>query len=201
MASIMKKVNGFAASPAGQAKIQHYMEGQLANGKRTTASGAKIISQDRMMAAADEFIRIMGKTWMSYSLPTSVEKHISEMTVGSARMTVSGMELPLFFVGDLHRDSLLAATDYESYSGEWGAYTGDGIDNIVALFNNGYHASAHVYGWWESHADGAFTKSRWIRSRKDREALHFIQQAADDFNANYGSKYNVTVSIADIYER
>ena len=41
----------------------------------------------------------------------------------------------------------------------------------------------------------------WVRSKKDREPLKFIQQAIRDFNGNYGSEFDVTAVIAaDIYE-
>jgi hypothetical protein len=207
MASIMKKVNGFAASPAGQAKIRHYMEGQLAKGKKTTASGAEVVSEARMNEAVDKFIQVLRMTAESYDLPDSVMEHIREMYAGKPRTTAVGCEVPLYFDGNLHRDSLLATTNYEKYSGEYGAYTGEGIDNIVALFNNGYHASTSVYGYWQGHNPSGAARKRdhrgkpgaWVQSRKDRTPLRFIQQAVDDFNGCYGSQYNVTVSIASIY--
>ena len=69
----------------------------------------------------------------------------------------------------------------------------------------------YVYGWWEGHEpteDNAY-RSGWtgsgstdayIRSRKDREGLQFIQQAVQDFNGNYGSDYNVVALAGDDYQ-
>ena len=102
----------------------------------------------------------------------------------------------VYFGGDLHRDSLYS----EGY---------DGVRNIVALLNNGYHAKDYVYGWRDNHAptgdnsyrSGGFnSQDAWIRSRKDREGLNFIGQAIQDFNGNYGADFNVTAVAGDDYE-
>ena len=117
---------------------------------------------------------------------------------GTIIQTEEGFEIPLYFEGDLHRDSLDNDLGYE------------GINNIVALFNNGYHAQNYVYGWWDNHSPSGAAIGHslyndnyaWVRSKKERDALKFIQQAISDFNGNYGSEYNITAVIAaDIYEQ
>ena len=55
-----------------------------------------------------------------------------------------------------------------------------GVDNIIALFNNGYNAYKSIGGYW--HGD-------YITSLQRREALHFIQNAINDFNTRYGKQY------------
>jgi len=98
------------------------------------------------------------------------------------------------FDDDLHRDSL--------YSDGY-----EGVRNIVAVLNNGYHAKNYVYGDWDNHAPTGESKfdgrsidtSAFIRSRKDREGLHFIQQAVQDFNGNYGADFNVTAIVGEDY--
>lgn len=118
--------------------------------------------------------------------------------IGTIIQTEEGFEIPLYFEGDLHRDSLDNDLGYE------------GINNIVALFNNGYHAQNYVYGWWDNHSPSGAAIGHslyndnyaWVRSKKERDALKFIQQAISDFNGNYGSEYNITAVIAaDIYEQ
>ena len=77
----------------------------------------------------------------------------------------------------------------------------------MALLNNGYHAKDYVYGDWDGHSPTGESKfdgrsidtSAYIRSRKDREGLQFIQQAVRDFNGNYGADYNVTAIASDQY--
>ena len=79
----------------------------------------------------------------------------------------------------------------------------------MALLNNGAHAKDYVYGWWNNHSPSgsAFARSMpnddfaWVRSKKDRDALHFIQQAVNDFNGNYGAEYNVTAEAGEAYQQ
>ena len=81
----------------------------------------------------------------------------------------------------LHRDSLYP----QQYP--------QGVDNIIALLNNGINAKAHVYGWWNTaHAN--------VVSVKDRDALHFIQDAIIEFNNQYGNTYKCFAIIDNKYE-
>lgn len=80
----------------------------------------------------------------------------------------------------------------------------------VLLVWDVYHAQNYVYGWWDNHSPSGAAIGHslyndnyaWVRSKKERDALKFIQQAISDFNGNYGSEYNITAVIAaDIYEQ
>ena len=166
--SLSSKLNAWIKSPQGQARLQSKLEEYNRNGVKETAAG------------------------------DSVMKHIDGMSSSGIIQTGDGFEIPLYFEGDLHRDSLENDLGYS------------GIDNIVALFNNGYHAQNYVYGWWDNHSPSGEAVGRslynddyaWVRSKKERDALKFIQQAINDFNGNYGSEYNITAVIAaDIYEQ
>lgn len=70
---------------------------------------------------------------------------------------------------------------------------GYGVDNIVALLNNGYHAQAYVYGYWD-------TAGKEIWSRKDRAAEGFMQTAINTFNTDIGIKYGCTAKLSEKYE-
>lgn len=141
----------------------------------------------------------MKTTAADYDLPESVMEHINGIE-SSGYITKlpnnEGYEIHLSFSGDLHRDSLDNDLGYE------------GVDNIVALFNNGYHAKNFVYGWWDGHKatgdgvlrSGVDTDFAYVRSKKEREALRFIQQAVMDFNASYGAEYGVTAVEGIIYQ-
>jgi hypothetical protein len=169
------------------------------NGVKKTAAGDSVIPETRIYEAAAKFIQVLQMTAKSYDLPDSVMRHIEGMSSsGTIIQTEEGFEIPLYFEGDLHRDSLDNDLGYE------------GINNIVALFNNGYHAQNYVYGWWDNHSPSGAAIGHslyndnyaWVRSKKERDALKFIQQAISDFNGNYGSEYNITAVIAaDIYEQ
>ena len=196
--SLSSKLNAWIRSPQGQARLQGKMAEYTRYGIEKTAAGDSIIPEKRGWEAAAKFIQVLQMTAKSYDLPESVMKHIDEIDIGSIIRIGDGFEVPLYFGGDLHRNSL--ENDATSYGG---------IDNIVALFNNGYHASNYVYGWWDGHSPSGESIGRslhnedfaWVRSKKEREALKFIQQAISDFNGNYGSDYNVTAVAADIYEQ
>ena len=196
--SIGSKLSAWCKSPQGQARIQKKLEEYVRDGVQKTAAGDTVMSEVRMNQIAAKFIEVLQMTARSYALPESVMEHIDGMHSGTVIQTKDGFEIPLFFYGALHRDSLENEMDY------------GGISNIVALFNNGYHASNYVYGWWNGHsATGASVAYSmyndgfaWVRSKKERDALKFIQQAISDFNGNYGSEFNITAIVAaDIYEQ
>ena len=197
--SLSSKLNAWIKSPQGQSRLQNKLEEYNRNGVKKTAAGDSVIPETRIYEAAAKFIQVLQMTAKSYDLPDSVMKHIEGMSSsGTIIQTEEGFEIPLYFEGDLHRDSLDNDLGYE------------GINNIVALFNNGYHAQNYVYGWWDNHSPSGAAIGHslyndtfaWVRSKKERDALKFIQQAISDFNGNYGSEYNITAVIAaDIYEQ
>lgn len=193
----MNKVSAYAKSSAGKEKMSKCIRQYADSGVKQTAAGDKILTEDAMWEAVSKFLYVMRVTAAEYDLPESVMAHINSMeSSGRITETPDGFEVYLYFGGDLHRDSLENDLGY------------DGIDNIVALFNNGYHAKNYVYGWWNGHratGDGALrsgvdTDFAWVRSKKEREPLRFIQQAVMDFNANYGAEYGVTAVAGTAYE-
>lgn len=203
--SLQSKLDAYLRSTAAKKKIDAKMSEYYDSGAKHTASGASLVPEDRMMKASAKFMELLYKNALACDLPESVIKHIRDMCSVSPIQTTDGFELPLFLSGDLHRDSL---------DDGWGVGSNgyNGIDNIVALFNNGYTASNHVYGWWYGHrgttpevrfrsGDLGFgdVGDAWVRSKISREPLHFIQQTIADFNGNYGADYDVTAVAADIY--
>lgn len=195
--SIMSKVSAYAQSSAGKEKMNKRIQQYVSSGVKQTAAGDKILTEDKMWEAVSKFLYVMRVTAAEYGLPESVMEHINGLeSAGQIRKTPDGYEIALYFEGDLHRDSLDNDLGYE------------GVDNIVALFNNGYHARNYVYGWWEGYKatgdgvlrSGVGTDFAWVRSKKEREPLHFIQQAVHDFNANYGADYGVTAVAGTAYE-
>ena len=174
--SLMKKLNTYAATPKGKKAIKDVVDGSKKSGKRL-ASGDKIISEADMDAAADRLIEIIKSL-----LPDSIK------TVGDSlgrslpeEQATGETEVKIYFnEAELRRESLRSDL------------FPDGIDNIVALLNNGYNARNYVYGEWKGH-------NVWVRSRKDREPLLFMQKAVDEFNARYGERYNVTAILDSAY--
>ena len=202
---IMKKVQDFAKSEEGQRRMNAVLKDYRAAGIEQTGAGGRIISAKDMADAAQAMIRILTDHAARSGLPTSVMEHFRLLGStpprklrGDARSGGEDYVVYIRFGGDLHRESLLP----EEY---------DGIDNIVALFNNGYSANNYVYGWWDGHApsggavgelrNAGWTDSVYTRSRKERPALNFIQQAVAEFNATYGAEYSVTATASDEYRQ
>jgi len=194
--SIGSKLNAWVNSPRGQARMQAKLEEYAKNGIGKTAAGDNVVNEEKMFEAADKLISVIRSTAASYGLPASVMAHIDSLDYSRIYTTMPDgtSVIYLYFEDDMHRDSLYP----EGY---------DGVRNIVALLNNGYHAANYVYGHWDNHStaggsvfDGrSIDSSTYIRSRKDREGLHFIQQAVADFNGSYGSEYNATAVAGSEY--
>lgn len=194
--SISSKLNAWANSPRGQAKIQAKLQEYAKNGVTKTAAGDSVVNERKIYEAAAKLISVLQSTARSNGLPASVMRHFDSLQCSKICIMPDGTsEIYIYFGDDLHRDSL--------YSDGY-----DGVHNIIAVLNNGYHASNYVYGDWDNHAptgesrfDGrSIDSSAYIRSRKDREGLHFIQQAIIDFNGNYGSDFNATAIAGDEYQ-
>lgn len=148
------------------------------------ANGEYAIGRKAAVRLADHLIQIIRS-----KLPESIADVGNTLYHTNPRKTPEGgYTITIRFDRSaLHRDSL--ENDYMDYGG---------IDNIVALFNNGYHARDYVYGWWNGHSPTGEALARsnmltedyaWVRSVRDRDGLHFMQAAQDEFNAIYKDKY------------
>ena len=71
-----------------------------------------------------------------------------------------------------------------------GSYTGEGIDNIVSLFDTGYSASGNVYGAWQKR------NIKNIKSLSYRQPLEFMRDAVYEFNYRYGAQFHCEASIS-----
>lgn len=200
MNSIMNKVRAHSLSVSGKLQMKEYINKCRSDGRRETNAGGRVITEDDMRTAAGRLIKVLQDSARASDLPPSVMQHFYNLDYSEPKRMPDGSTIIyVYFGGDLHRESLEDGTD---------GYTGEGIDNIIALLNNGAHASNYVYGWWNGHSPSgeALTRSMstdgyaWVRSKKDREGLHFIQQAVDDFNGNYGADYNVTAIAGEDYQ-
>lgn len=95
------------------------------------------------------------------------------------------------FTGDLNRPSLTDITGY--FGGKYDGKTGPGIDNIVALFNNGTNDSGkQVFGRWESEGEDTWSLSF-------RPPLHFLQHALFDFNTTSNEDVQINAEMSREY--
>lgn len=183
ISSIMSRVNEFAKSQRGKDRMMQYLAKCRINGKNKTEAGNKIITEQTMICAAETLISMLKETASQYRLPESVIAHFASLDY--SQPVPYGKEsgqykCDITFADDLSRMSLLITTGKRA-----GRRTGDGIDNIVSLFDTGYDADKRVYGVWDGHGDNV------IASLTHRDGLHFMRDAVDSFNREYGAAYGV----------
>lgn len=202
MGAIMSKVSSYTQSAEGKGRMKEYIGQCRSHGRFKTHGGSTIITEDEMVSASGKMIQLIQEAGRAAGLPESVMNHLYGLEVSPITYQKDGSAVMyIYFSGDLYRESL--------EDGD-GGHTGDGINNIVALFNNGAHASNFVYGWWNGHNPTGASLDRaggdlkpgyaWVRSKKDREALHFIQNAVANFNENWGGLYNATAIAGADYQ-
>ena len=180
---IMSKINAYAKSSEGQKrmseKIKSYRNGSdpnvAASGK--TYGGGRIMTEKQMVAAAKDLISMIRSAAASAGLPASVMEHVESLDYTNPFELPDGsMGIQIYLTDDPKRPSL--------YPEKYG-----GVDNIVAVFNNGYTAKDFVYGKWHN---------KKIRSLDERQGSFFMQKAVDTFMAAYGDS-NVSVDINSDY--
>ncbi len=155
---------------------------QTEEGKALLKERTKGAARETLREAAEKMIGILRATAASFDLPESVQQHFASLQVSAPREGPDGTySVEIYFSDDLHRDSL----EPQNY---------DGVNNVVALLNNGYDehpAMAHVWGYWH----GAH-----IHGLTERTGLQFMQQAVHEFNSLYGAKYGVTAVAGEDYD-
>lgn len=198
IASIEKQVSDYAKSKEGRKKINDRIEELRHSGDGRTASGDRVTTIRDMQSVTRLMKEEVIHSAQAASLPDSVMDHID--------VDPMGMSDPVKVHGNRYYTSLTFADGarYKLFrpsleivrgGDPMGRRTGDGIDNIVALFNNGYDAGKRVFGLWAGHEDLGV-----IGSRVSRKGLQFMQEAVRNFNRKYGAAYNVTATLDDVYE-
>lgn len=167
MTSINKKIEAFLNSPAGKKKIAQAVNVKISS-----------IGAEEANAAAQNMISVLRSTAGGYGLPESVAGCFDGLSASApVKVSDNRYEVSINLGGNLARNSL-APSKYGS------------VDNIVALFNNGYDAGNYVYPEGES---------KYTRSRKSRPGLHFMQQAVSNFNSSYGASHNAVATLSGKY--
>lgn len=199
MSSIMEKVKQHNRSDSGKKKIQETIKSYRESGKSKTDAGTELLTKPIAVQLAEELIDILQKTAKSYTLPESVLAHFDSLTYIFEDLGNGKFQCYIYFLDDLSRESL--ETDYNP---------GDGIHNIVALFNNGYVAGKPKYGWWNGTAPtgesiirsglGSINNDAYVIGRQWRVSLNFMQSAIEDFYSKYSSKYAMSLTLSDDYD-
>lgn len=186
MGSILDKVHAWERSDKGQKKIQDAVNKYVRNNVSRTKAGSRVITERDMKEAARKLVQTIKDTARGCDLPTSVLAHFDSLDVGKLqRQPDDSYIIEINFTDDLTRESLEPA--------RYG-----GVRNIIAIFNNGYpsdrgrsEAISHVSGWWH----GEYTTALGFR-----QGLYFLQDAANDFNLNYGMPLGMFAEVGAVYD-
>lgn len=180
--SIMKKVKDFIETPKGREKISEARIDAFTKGKNF-GTGEGITSPADYTKVADHYFDTLTATVKGDGRSSASLKEIVGNLKASAKIlnpakvsrTRIGVEIE-FDKKSLERESV----DHD--------YNGDGIDNIVALFNNGFDVPEGntPYGDWEHHGTWYHIKG-WTH----RDPLKFMQAASRKFKAENREKYKL----------
>lgn len=187
--SIMQKLNEYAKTADGRKRISERISSyekmpNKPNGHMTDG-GSLVVTNDMRDSITSIFIAMIVDRAHSASLPQSVDSIFDTLDVSDIRQRrlhdgTSMTEILISFNGKLlPRMSLYFYGENRRLH-----YTGNGINNIVSLFDTGYSLNAHTetpYGYWTGHE-----ASGMIYARRSRARLGFMKQAIDDFNMHYG---------------
>ena len=213
LTSINGKLEQYAKSKAGKAKIASTLQQMQDDGLEQTAGGSLIISKKKMDEISDELISELRASAHSAGFARSAKTvldHFDEISKGELIKDADGSyRYELTFKGKTDgNDSSLARDPLDEDYVE----DEDRLKNIVALFNNGYtpgRPRAHAYGTWYGHkpttldiayrTGGYDSNDSWMVSTLDRPAMHFMQRAVDDFNAKYEKKYGIRAVLSEEY--
>lgn len=173
ISAVEKICNTALNTQAVKNKIATTQRQMIASGKKNNAQ-----SQLRMEQAGKILLDLI----IEY-LPHSLSKMRSELTnsILSIDTNSTYYQLDINFPATVLKRTSLYPEEYE------------GIDNIIALFNNGYDARSYVYGHWA-------TAGKRVRSVTSRPALQFMQEAISNFNNTYGSQYSCRARLGDQYK-
>ena len=169
--SSLATVNEFAIST----KLRRLMNSQ--HGKKLVQKASGVIQANhhaQMDNVVDTFIDMLTTYAGMFDLPFSVMKHFKSLTSEPFEFdpTLMSFSTVVYFedkrTGAMRRESLLVEGG-EAYD----LRTGDGIDDIVYLFNDGYSARSRVWGLWHGEHTGSCV---W------RPPLHFIDKTVQWFN-------------------
>lgn len=173
------KLNKKVASWTSTKKGEKTIDATIAEG---SASGIIERITEMMTQVANMFIQVLKDTAsrrIEYTTDNqSVQRHFDSLKASNPSWTmrdgkIYGVVYVYFSDEDLGRDSLLLPN---------GDRTGDGISNIIALFNNGYELKSKTTprGVWEGH-----NENKPVRAKRKREELGFMQAAASIIKRTY----------------
>lgn len=195
MQSILNKAKQYTNSASFQKKVEQKTDDMILTGG---APKGKLITISGINMAAAKFIEVLQNEINSHAiaegggglngrgLGATAVSALTKLEHGTpVKVGKNQYQIEVWFSNNLSRESL--APDHY-----------DGIDNLAALLNKGYSAANTVYGTWVGHG---YADHFNIPSLREREGLHFIENAIRDYMANYATEYGViNIDVDDVYE-
>lgn len=197
--SILSKVRSFAKTAEGKEKIKESRIEAFDN-NREFGKGSGITSKQDFSTISFGYLSALENFGIEDSRVSRGLRNIIDTVsesaiiskaekVGKDKYKVS-IEFPK---GKLRRNSLFAEDSVgDTY------YTGNGINNILALFNNGMDIDKQKnvpYGLWETHGIE-------VRAIPHRDALKFMQSTAQDFYQANQKRFEISsIDINEEYKQ
>lgn len=192
--SIVQKTKKYANSTAGKEKVQQLREQAFDKnqkfGKQLNQDG--IISKNNYSNNAKKYLNVLrsyaiNNPEVSDGLSEIIQQAVNNATISKPEKLSKGLyKVNIEFDHNLlRRESLV------------GYYTGEYIENILALFNNGMDIKngEPPIGYWDSHGIR-------VRATSHREALHFMQNTINEFMKLNKKRFDIkSANIGDIYKQ
>lgn len=192
--SIVQKTKKYANSTACKEKVQQLREQAFDKnqkfGKQLNQDG--IISKNNYSDNAKKYLDILklyavSQPEVSDGLSEIIQQTVNHATISRPEKVGKGMyKVSIEFDHELlRRESIV------------GYYTGEYIENILALFNNGMDIKngEPPIGYWDSHGIR-------IRATAHRDALRFMQNTVDEFMKLNKKRFDIkSADIGDIYKQ
>ena len=189
--AINKRLKEYEKSSEGKKRKKEFLENCIENDIRKTEAGSVIVTEEMMEEAARLMIQTLKNVaFATEELPESVRAHFASLDNSPPTKVSTPLGdryiVNIYFTDDLSRFSLVIAKGRRR-----GQFTGEGIDNIVSLFDTGFAAKSTAHGLWYGHEDIGP-----IKSKQSRAGLYFMRDAVRLFNDKFSKKYGVEAYIA-----
>lgn len=188
MSGIMSKLKIFLGSQEGKDIVDDYIQRCIYYGRSLTSNGTEIVTFDIMKRAADRLIQKVRETAASKNLPESVMSHFSSLT---ATEPIPLNNNKLYKIEISFSDNLSRLSFQIAHGKKKGQYTGEGIENIVSLFDTGMDAGRMAYGLWIG-----YEMLGPVAGLTHRDELRFMSEAVSEFNYEWGELYHVYAYIS-----
>lgn len=189
--SILKKTKKFAGSSAGKNKVQQLREKAFdRNESFGVSNGSGIVSKEGYVQATKLYLDLL-KNYKDDRFSPALYQIIKETIANASVSEPEKLGKGLYKVSITFNQALLRRDSIVGY------YTGNYINNILALFNNGMDIrnGQPPIGYWDTHGIR-------IKAVSHRDSLLFMQNTTREFMNINKKLFDIkTIDIGEIYKR